>query len=217
MMMNMQARFRVLALVGLALLGLPASVSAQTPPARVPPTAREHSPLALPGDNPPPPLESMMAPPRPQTAQTPRPPAPPPPMVDGPGAALALEAAQAALARCSADGLKVGVAVSDSAGNLLVGLTMDGVAPGRIYNAARKNLVAIAFKLPSSTIQTRLRAGDSAIAARVTPAMAVFPGALPLMAGERVIGAIGISGQANGKDDVCAGAGVAAIASKLPR
>jgi uncharacterized protein GlcG (DUF336 family) len=187
---------------------------AQTPPPRVPPAERPNNPLALPGDNPPPPLEAMMAPPRPQTAPPSRPPALPAP-VDSPPAALALEAAQAALARCGADGLKVGVAVSDSAGNLLIGLTMDGTVPGRIYNAARKNLVAIAFKSPSSAVQTRLRAGDKAAIAIMKPGMSAFPGAVPIMAGEKLLGAIGISGQANGKDEICAAAGVAAIAGKL--
>lgn len=187
---------------------------AQTVPPRVPPAERANHPLALPGDNPPPSLEAMIAPPRPQTGQPPRPPAPPP-AIAAPTAALALEAAQAALARCAADNLKVGVAVSDSAGNLLVGLTMAEAPAGRIYNAARKNLVAIAFKSPSSAVLARLRSGDKEAVAQMKPAMSAFPGAVPLLAGDRLLGAIAISGQAQGKDEVCAAAGAAAISARL--
>ena len=99
----------------MAMLAQATSGLAQTAPSRVPPSERPNNPLALPGDNLPPSLEAMMAPPRPQTTRPPlRPPAPP--AIDGPSPALALEAAQAALARCAADNLKVGVGVSDLAG-----------------------------------------------------------------------------------------------------
>ena len=197
-----------------ALLAQASSGLAQTVAPRVPPAERPNNPLALPGDNPPPPLEAMMAAPRPHTTPPPRPPVPPP-AIAAPTPALALEAAQAALARCAADNLKVAVAVSDSAGNLLVGLTMADAPPGRIYNAARKNLVAIAFKAPSSSVQARLRAGDKEAIAQLKPAMTAFPGAVPLMAGDRLLGAIAISGQAQGKDEVCAAAGAAGITARL--
>lgn len=186
---------------------------AQTPPQRVPPSQRPNNPVALPGDFPPPPLESMMAPPRLPTSPPPAPP-PLPPHVDAPRLDLALEAAQAALARCAKDKLRVAVAVSDSAGNLLVGLTLEGAPPGRIYNAARKNLVALAFRAPSSQVQARLRAGDKDAVAMMTPAMAAFPGGIPLILNGKLLGAIGISGLGQGKDEVCSAAGADAYLAK---
>jgi hypothetical protein len=54
-----------------------------------------------------------------------------------PGYALALEAAQVAMASCEADGYRVAVAVTDAAGKLKVALAPDGVANNRVYMALR--------------------------------------------------------------------------------
>lgn len=188
---------------------LPAQVAAPLPPAV---SARD--PLSLPGDILPSPIAVVLAPPAPPGG-TPPSPLPPRSAVPGPSLAIALTAAQAALKRCEADGLKVGVAVSDSLGVLVVGLQMEGANPGRIFNAARKNLAAIEFGLPTSAVRERLRANDFAMLARVKPSMTLFPGAVPLIVDGKLIGAIGISGATSGQDEVCAAAGAAAIVGRL--
>jgi uncharacterized protein GlcG (DUF336 family) len=76
-------------------------------------------------------------------------------------------------------------------------------------------LVALTFKIPSSqgaeTVQS-----DKALLARVTPNMFVMEGAVPLMVGSEVIGAIGASGAAGGdQDEVCAMAGYNKIKERL--
>jgi uncharacterized protein GlcG (DUF336 family) len=107
------------------------------------------------------------------------------------------------------------VAVTDAAGFLQVGLTADGAAPGHIFSATRKDNAAAAFKAPTSVVQRRLRANDDDALAMLKPNMAVFPGAVPLMAGERVLGAIGASGATGEQDEACAAAGAARIHSRL--
>jgi uncharacterized protein GlcG (DUF336 family) len=124
-------------------------------------------------------------------------------------------APHAALEACARDGLRVGVAVTDSAGTLQLGLTADGATPGRIFMATRKDIAALAFKSPTSVVQQKLRDKDAAALAALKPNMVVYPGAVPLMAGERVLGAIGASGATGEQDQACAAAGAAKIQARL--
>jgi glc operon protein GlcG len=162
---------------------------------------------ALPGDMPPPPMAAMVAPPRPAGSP---PPAMPDP-VEGPSLAVALSAAQAALAQCGKDKLNVGVAVVGSQGNLLVGLTADGARPGRIFSGTRKASAAAAFGVATSVVQERLRAQDSATLAAFKPYMVGMPGAVPLLKNGKVLGAIGVSGATGQQDEACALAGAVAV------
>lgn len=197
------------ALIGLTFGALQTAAMAQVVP---PPAPRD--PLALPGDNLPPPMSVVLAPPAPPAPPAPRPPEVRAPIL-GPSLEVALAAAQAALGKCRADNLKVGVAVSDSLGVIVVGLQMEGANPGRIFFAGRKNLAAIEFGVPSSVVRDRLRANDFATLARVKPNMTLFAGSVPLIANGTVIGAIGVSGATAAQDEVCAAAGAAAVAGRF--
>lgn len=192
----------------LAVIAISTSAQSQTPlvtPTLTPPSWVPRDPLALPGDNLPPPLAAVIAPPPPINPNVTRPPPPASPTLD-----LALQAAQAALAQCAADGYNVGVAVSNSTGGMIVGLQSENAFPGRIYNAARKNLVAIEFGTPNSAVRDKLRAGDYATLARVRSNMTLLAGAIPLYSKGKLIGAIGVSGAPGGeRDEVCAAAGAA--------
>ena len=194
--------------VTLPAIGQPILAAGSPPPAASLP-ARD--PIALPGDVLPPTVGMSLAPPRPPGQRPPE----VRPIVAGPSLEMAIEAAQAALARCQADNLVVGVAVSDSLGGVVVGLQMTGANPGRIFFAARKNLTAIEFALPTSGVREKLRAKDFDVLTRVKPNMVVFPGAVPLLdAGGKVIGAIGVSGATAEQDEVCAAAGAAVAKGK---
>ena len=181
-------------------------------PTPSPPSWNTRDPLALPGDPLPPAMTTVIgtSPPPPPNPNAPRPTPPP-----GPPLAMALKAAEAAIAKCKANGLAVGVAVSNSAGGMVVGLQADGAFPGRVYNAARKNLAAIEFGTSTLAVRQKLRAGDFATLARVKPNMTLLGGALPLYTDGKLIGAIGVSGAPAGEaDDVCATAGAAVFAAK---
>ena len=194
-------------LLALASILIGVAVRAQTlpaPPPGSPPSAGTRDPLALPGDNLPPSLSAVIGPPPPINPNTPRTFPPSPPL------ALALKAAQATLEKCHADGYEVGVAVSNSVGGMVVGIQAEGAFPGRVYNAVRKNLVAIEFGTPSSVVRDKLRAGDFATLARVKPNMTLLGGAIPLFSAGKLIGAIAVSGAPGGdKDEVCAVVGSA--------
>ena len=203
----------MLLLAGLAISTVTQAQMAVAPPPApppLPPSWATRDPLALPGDPLPPSMATVIGTPPPPNPNAVR---PPPPL--GPPLMLALKAAQAALAKCRADGLAVGVAVSNSAGGMIVGLQADGAFPGRVYNAARKNLTSIEFGTPSLAVRQKLRAGDFAMLARIKPNMTVLGGAIPLYADGKLIGAIGVSGAPAGEaDDACAAAGAALFVAK---
>ena len=100
-----------------------------------------------------------------------------------------------AIAFCTAHHHRVGVAVINSAGEARVLLNAEGTNGSHGFVAMRKALAALTFDQPSGTIAARANA-DPALMAKVTPAMLVERGALPIHAHGRLIGAIGVSGAA---------------------
>lgn len=93
-------------------------------------------------------------------------------------------------------------------------LTADGSDGSHVFVAMRKALVAREFGVPNMQAAAMIEA-DPALLARVTPAMFVVGGAVPILRDGEVIGALGVSG-AKGtvigqQDEACAVAGLAAI------
>ena len=144
--------------------------------------------------------------------------APPESTAAGPSLVLAVEAANAAIAACNATGYRIGVAVIDSAGEARALLTANGSDGSHVFVAMRKALTALEFRMPSSEASEAVPK-DKALLARVKPNMFVMGGAIPIMQGDTVIGAIGVSG-AGGvpfghQDEVCAAAGLQKIRARL--
>jgi uncharacterized protein GlcG (DUF336 family) len=136
----------------------------------------------------------------------------------GPALDLAIEAARAAVRSCAAGGYRIGVTVIDSAGEARAMLSADGADGSHVFVAMRKALAALAFNLPSSALSAHI-AADQALLARVTPAMFIAGGALPITAGDQLIGAIGASGAGGAvlgqQDELCALAGLNRIRHRL--
>jgi uncharacterized protein GlcG (DUF336 family) len=182
------------------------------------------SPQSLPGDNLPPfaMLDAagklIPVPDIPASALHRRPGAPPESTAPGPKLELAIEAARAALAACEKSGYRTGVTVIDSAGEARAMLTADGSDGSHVFVAMRKALAALAFKSASSAAHDAV-SKDNSLLARVTPAMFVEGGALPIVDQTEVIGAIGVSGAAGTpighQDEVCAQAGIDRIKDRL--
>jgi uncharacterized protein GlcG (DUF336 family) len=141
----------------------------------------------------------------------------------GPEMALALEAAQAALAACAANGVKAAASIVDSGGGLRVLLTADGAAQEEVEISRKKAFTAVVLKEVTSEVADRMEK-DQAFKARIETDKTLFPrpGGIPLMSGGEVIGAIGVSGASrlNGvpggvRDQACAKAGHDKIIAKL--
>jgi uncharacterized protein GlcG (DUF336 family) len=150
-------------------------------------------------------------------------PAPAAPPARGPDMTLALEAAQTALSTCTANGIKAGVSIVDSAGVLRLLLSADGASKTGVESSTKKAITANALKAATYDIQEKMKT-DQALAAKVSadPTLFVRPGALPLMVGDEVIGAIGVGGgqTLNGvpggeRDAACAKAGLDKIKDRL--
>ena len=159
--------------------------------------------------------EAQPAPPPPPAA--PAPPGPPPPPARGPGVDLSLEAAQAAIAACAANGYKVTAVVVDASGTPRVVLASDGAPEMTVQVGIRKAYTALTFKQPSGAVGEQAKT-DTALAARIAadPKLITWAGGQPLMAGSDVVGAMGVSGAPGGdKDDACTTAAVARIKDRL--
>jgi uncharacterized protein GlcG (DUF336 family) len=145
------------------------------------------------------------------------------PPARGPEMALAVEAAQAAVAACAANGVKAATSVVDSAGVLRLLLTADGASNNQIEISQKKAVTAVALKAATSEVAERMEK-DQAFKAKIEADKTLFPrpGGLPLMTGNDVIGAIGVSGASglNGvpggvRDEACAKVGLEKIKARL--
>ena len=145
------------------------------------------------------------------------------PPARAPEMALALEAAQAALAACAKDGVKGAASVVDSAGALRLLLTADGASSDQAEISRKKAATAVALKAVTSEVADKMEK-DPAFKAKIDADKSLFPrpGGLPLMVGNDMIGAIGFSGASrlNGvpggvRDEACAKAGLEKVKARL--
>jgi uncharacterized protein GlcG (DUF336 family) len=147
--------------------------------------------------------------------------APQPPPARGVELALALEAAQAAVSTCLGEGVKGSAAVLDSEGVTRVLVSADGSSKNSAELSPKKAVAAIQMKKPTSEIQAEADK-DPALKAKLEADKSIFPraGALPIMAGNVLVGAIGFGG-ANGTqgggthDEACAKAGLDKIRARV--
>ncbi|MDT2009565.1 heme-binding protein [Rhodococcus opacus] len=131
------------------------------------------------------------------------------------GIAPAQAAAQAALARCQADGLgSVTVSVVDRAGNVQAMLRGDNAAQHTVEAARQKAYTAAAFGANTSDLSERAK-GDGATVADLPGTLFLAGGVSVKSAGASIAG-IGVGGAPDGmKDQACAAAGLDAIAGAL--
>ncbi|HQU51314.1 MAG TPA: heme-binding protein [Casimicrobiaceae bacterium] len=127
----------------------------------------------------------------------------------------ALKAAQAALARCRADGFQVAVAVVDRMGVAQVMLRDRFAGPHTPDMATAKAWTAVSFRTDTTDLAAATQGGPSS-GVRHRPGVAAVGGGLMIQAAGSLLGAIGVSGAPGGKeDDACAAAGIAAIRDSL--
>lgn len=125
----------------------------------------------------------------------------------------AIEVATGALAKCRKDGQKVTVSVVDHAGREKVRIRDDGAAPHSEVHAFRKAYTALTYKMPSAEYGKRAAESKGAIGPQLLPNLTSAAGGLPIRSGERVVGAVGVSGTpgsagGGGHDAKCAEAGI---------
>lgn len=151
----------------------------------------------------------------PATPPAPAPARTPPPR--GPAIALAIEAAQAAIAACSADGYRVGVTIVDSGSGVRLVVADDGARQQAVDSSTSKANTVVTFRESSAEV-ARKAAADPALAAQIAadPHLRARAGGLPLTVNGEIIGAIGVGGAPGGeKDEACARVAIAKIQDRL--
>ena len=129
---------------------------------------------------------------------------------------LAVEAAEAAIDACAANGYRVAVSIVDEVGGqrvLVVGDTQSQLG-GFAYRKAR---TAALFAMPSGDVDAQAKT-EPQLAARLAAdnTFLTWAGGLPMYRAGHLLGAIGVGGAPGGdKDEACAKAGLAKIADRL--
>ncbi len=110
-------------------------------------------------------------------------------------------------------GVSMNIAVVDAGGNLTAFVRMDNAWLGSIDIAQGKAYSARAFDMPTKDLGAESQMGKSlfGINASNQGKIIIFAGGIPLKDGERVVGAIGVSGGSVEQDQEVAEAGAAAF------
>jgi uncharacterized protein GlcG (DUF336 family) len=129
--------------------------------------------------------------------------------------AMATTIAQTAIQTCKAQGYAVSAHVLGRNGEVLVSMRGDDTAPHTLENSFKKAYTSRAQRIPSGKFAENVKGNPNAGALHLTNMMPA-QGALPIMIGEEVIGAIGVSGAPGGdKDEACAKTGIDKVAADL--
>jgi uncharacterized protein GlcG (DUF336 family) len=129
---------------------------------------------------------------------------------------VALEAAQAALKQCRADGFQVAVAVVDRFGQAQVMLRDRFAGLPAAETATSKAYTALSFHKDTSDLAKSIRSGQMDPGLAQLPHIAMLAGGLVIEAGGTLLGGIGVSGAPGGdKDEACARAGLEAIRDRI--
>src|SRR5690606_27961852 len=128
----------------------------------------------------------------------------------------ALQAAQAALARCDKDGFTAAVAVVDRGGHALAVLRNGLAGAHTVSTAIHKAGTALSFRIDTGELATETQSGRANSGIRELPNVITVGGGMTIQAKGSIVGAIGVSGAPGGDADAaCAKAGIAAISDEL--
>src|SRR5262249_2162389 len=131
-------------------------------------------------------------------------------------AALSLEAAQAALAACKAQGYNVTVSIVDRLGLTQILIVGDGASPTGRTLAPRKADTSALRRLTTGELNKRVSVPGAFNPLQFDTNLTIERGGVPINADKETVGGIGVSGAPGGdKDEACADAGIAKISDRL--
>lgn len=120
------------------------------------------------------------------------------------------KAVAAAAERFAAErGWTVAVAVVDAAGGLILFHCLDDTQPASQDIAVIKARTAARLHRPTKALEEGIAGGRAALL--TLPGIVALEGGVPIRAGGRIIGAIGVSGMTSAQDGEVAAAGLAAL------
>jgi len=131
-------------------------------------------------------------------------------------AALALDAAQAAVAACKAQGYNVTVTIVDRTGAIKAILVGDGARPLTLEVTRRKAYTSAMQRVSTGDYTKRVTTPGAFNPGQFDSQLTTGLGGVPIKAGEDTIGGIAAAGAPGGdKDEACANAGLAKIGDQL--
>jgi uncharacterized protein GlcG (DUF336 family) len=131
-------------------------------------------------------------------------------------AALAVEAAQTAIATCKGQGYNVSVYIVERTGVPQLLLAGDGAGVLGREIARRKAYTSAMLRVTTGDFAKRVATPGAFNPAIYDTQLVTAQGGLPIKVGNDTIGAIGVSGAPGGdKDEACASAGLAKITDRL--
>jgi uncharacterized protein GlcG (DUF336 family) len=123
----------------------------------------------------------------------------------------AKQVAAPAIAEARKNQWTMAVAIVDPSGDLVYFERMDDTQVGSVDVAIAKARSAARFKRPTKVFQDALAAGGEGLRILALDGAVPVEGGLPLIAGGRIVGAIGMSGGTSAQDGQAAAAGAAAL------
>jgi uncharacterized protein GlcG (DUF336 family) len=115
--------------------------------------------------------------------------------------------AAAALAEARKNNWKMAVAIVDTAGYLVYYEKMENTQLGSADVSIDKARSAVLFKRPTKAMQDGLAAGGAGLRLLRLRGAVPIDGGLPLLMEGKIVGAVGVSGEASDQDAQCAKAG----------
>jgi uncharacterized protein GlcG (DUF336 family) len=119
--------------------------------------------------------------------------------------------AAAAVAEARKNQWTMAIAIVDPAGDLVYFEKMDDTQVGSVDVAIQKARASARFKRPTKAFQDALAAGGEGWRILSLEGAVAVEGGLPLIAGGKIVGAIGASGGSAQQDGVTAAAGVGTL------
>jgi glc operon protein GlcG len=119
----------------------------------------------------------------------------------------AKKAAAAALAEARKNNWMMAVAIVDPSGTLIYFEKMDNTQIASATIAVEKARTAARFKRPTKIFQDAVAGGGAGVRFLSMPDVVPVEGGTPLIIDNRVVGAIGLSGDTSEHDGICAQAG----------
>jgi len=130
---------------------------------------------------------------------------------------LTLEAAKRVGAAAEAEAIKRGatvvIVVVDEGGHVLFLERLNDTQVASVDVGIGKARTAAIFRRPTKVFEDQIR--DGRVAALALPGATPLQGGIPLLVGDRVVGAIGVSGNTPQEDEDIAKAGAAALTASL--
>ena len=129
------------------------------------------------------------------------------------GADIGIEAARkvaaATVAECAKHSWRIAVSVVDTHGYLVYFEKMDDTQIVSVAISQAKAKAAATYRRPTRAFVDVIAKGGNAI--MTLPGVIGSPGGIPLVAGGKIIGAVGVSGVTGDQDEQCAKAGAGAL------